>query len=118
MPKGRIGLSLDEDVMGILNRYGRAERPGADATAEQIQAYVADKRPTRTEIIEDAVRLWVGEIGQYAEGDKRPRTNGSTPDRSTIPPDDRATKPEGALPMGVRSLERKRVVSIPKPGKK
>lgn len=78
MSKGRIGLSLDDDVLAILNKYGRDEkrkvcRPclgtGKDrsyddsATAPECPAclgtmLVLDPRPTRTQIIEEAVREW------------------------------------------------------------
>lgn len=43
--RGRIGLMLAPDVMDILDKHGDRE---------------GEARPTRTEIIEAAVRLWDG----------------------------------------------------------
>lgn len=45
----RIGLTLAPDVADILNKHGRSDdKPG-------------DDRPTRTQIIEEAVRAWAEE---------------------------------------------------------
>lgn len=83
MPKGRIGLSLDEDVLAILNEYGRAEANPRCAVcrgsgivltssgdpARPIKGVRCascggsgkgplDERPTRTGIIQTAIREW------------------------------------------------------------
>jgi hypothetical protein len=95
MPKGRIGLSLDEDVLAILNECGRSETQlrrfrcsGCKAIIESrydisgsshggvptavcsgitslASLDVADTRPTRTEIIQTAIREW------YARQEKK-----------------------------------------------
>jgi hypothetical protein len=78
MPKGRIGLSLDEDVLVILNKCGRGKERACfschgqgskvGGTAQLVTSVVcpmcggtgiqSDSRPTRTEIIQTAIREW------------------------------------------------------------
>lgn len=69
MPKGRIGLSLDEDVLAILNEYGRAEmahgyRGQPDGAlcvlclGKRADAAHNDTRPWRYEIVQTAIREW------------------------------------------------------------
>lgn len=53
MPKGRIGLSLSEDVLAILDCFGRNE-----TIRDPLIRDLASTRPSRTQIIEEAVRLW------------------------------------------------------------
>lgn len=66
MPKRRIGLSLDTDVLAILNKYGRCEfKEGVSHAADcetcgELYSHErhSRKRPTRTEITEEAIREW------------------------------------------------------------
>lgn len=79
MPKGRIGLSLEPDVLAILDAKGRCNffPKGNDwqrcCWCQKLASDKrhSDKRPTRTQIIETAVREWA--------------------ERSTTPPDDSPT---------------------------
>lgn len=54
----RIGLTLAPDVAEILEQRGQSLALGRGATALQLKEWCEDKRPTRTEIIERAVREW------------------------------------------------------------
>lgn len=65
MPKGRIGLSLEIDVMAVLAQYGRCEFReslvlGDCVTCGQPHSDERHglKRPTRTEITQTAIREW------------------------------------------------------------
>ena len=74
MPKGRIGLSLDEDVLAILNEYGHCQyqpsqidrahfdsgkpTPCKTCGREVMDVAHSGERPQRYEIVQTAIREW------------------------------------------------------------
>ena len=132
--RGRIGLTLAPDVMDILDEHGRT-----------VDAAPDDKRPTRTEIIEDAVRQWhldetlgTPETDAWWEAQRErsqqelaARQNGAPLDRSTERINDadelvdalrirKEKYPDAPDAVVVRALplERKQVKPYPKPRKR
>lgn len=86
MPKGRIGLSLSEDVLAILNECGRNDRLPGWVTLGRIKVDIENEtetfegvdqsaeylaRPTRTQIIEEAVRQWATRQGARTNGARK-----------------------------------------------
>lgn len=65
MPKGRIGLSLSEDVLAILKKYGRTDVLSMKEAEEACIHPDYHKRPTRTQLIERGVRL-TGALSELA----------------------------------------------------
>lgn len=104
----RIGLSLAPDVMDILNKCGQSLMLKRGATALQLKEWCEDKRPTRTEIIEQAVREW-----RQARLPKVADLPGSDPreDASVFDPPSSATREKQQSSAAFRG-------SFPKPEKK